>query len=109
MGNVHPSPSGKSSRHVKLSDNRDLTYSSRTPFDIAIAGGGVDPYVTFTLNAKVARYKTSTHLWSTPDDWNPECSGCVGFGIDAIMSTNTYYAAERGDPTSKLVVGSIAG
>jgi hypothetical protein len=81
------------------------------PYDIAIAGGNVDPYVTFNNNAKVQRYKTSTHTWSTADDWSTECGvGCTGFGIDTDIASNTYYAAMRsGGSTHKLVVGSIAG
>lgn len=80
------------------------------PYDVAIAQGGGDAYVSFSNNAEVKRYKTSTHTWSTPDNWNAECSGCTGHGIDeSLLSDNTYYASMRGSPTSKLVVGSIAG
>jgi hypothetical protein len=81
-----------------------------SPFDVAIAQGGVDAYVTFNDNSEVRRFKTSTHTWSTPDNWSTECSTCFGFGIDeSASSDNTYYAAMRGPTTSKLVVGSITG
>lgn len=75
-------------------------------YDVAIAGDGADPYVTHNDNAKVARYDWSTDSWGNPHDWNTECSGCTGWGIDSIISNNTYYAAMRGS-TSKLVVGQI--
>lgn len=74
-------------------------------YDVAIAGDGADPYVTYNDQAIVARYDWSTDVW-TPHDWSAECSSCTGFGIDAIISNNTYYAAMRG-ATSKLVVGQI--
>lgn len=67
--------------------------------------------MTFNNNAQVQRYKTSTHTWSTADDWSAECGiGCVGFGIDTNIASNTYYAAMRsGGSTHRLVAGSISG
>lgn len=74
------------------------------PFDIAVRSGGDKVIVSFNDESDVGIYDISADSW-TFDDWNAECSGCTGFGIDAIYSTGDYYAAMRGTTTSKIVKG----
>ncbi|MGI0057462.1 MAG: hypothetical protein ACREAK_08840, partial [Nitrosarchaeum sp.] len=96
---------------VSTSCTGSVFYSSLTgippinwPFDVAVRSGADKVVVTMSDNAKVGIYNISANTW-TYDDWNTECSGCAGFGIDAIYSTGDYYAALRGS-TSKIVKGT---
>jgi hypothetical protein len=75
-------------------------------YDIAVINNGI-PVVTWIFDPKISKYDYNTNLWTT-HDWNTDCSGCDGFGIDTIYSTNTYYAALRSlSGTSKIVTGSF--
>lgn len=99
-------------RSVSTSCNGSIFTSSLTgipsvnwPFDVAVRSGADKVIVTMSDNAKIGIYDISADTW-TFDDWSTECSGCTGFGIDAIYSTGDYYAALRGTSTSKIVKGT---
>lgn len=80
------------------------TAASAKPVDVAFANGA-NAYAVFETNAKVGKYTESTNSW-TYDDWNTECSSCLGFGIDSLTSSNKYYATMSSGSTNKIVVGT---
>ena len=75
-------------------------------YDVAVINTGI-PVVTWWQDPKISKYDYNTNTWTT-HDWNTECSGCDGFGVDTIFSANTYYAALRSlSGTSKIVTGAF--
>ena len=80
--------------------------ASNWPFDIAVRSGANKVVVSFSDTNNIGIYTVGTDSW-TLDMWSTECSGCKGFGIDAIYSSGEYYAALRGSSTSKIVKGTF--
>lgn len=90
---------------VKTSALTSIT-PDHLPYDIAVKSGATKVIVSYNDLAGVGIYDIGTDSW-TNESWSTECSGCTGFGIDAIYSSGDYYAAMRGSTTSKIVKGTF--